>query len=129
MDSAQAPRIRYREPTTTSNCPFFLHHKLTYAGKDSAIMQALKFFLAILSAAVQLQAQHTLLPSSGMHPIELANLNRHLEVFTPPGEYLIYLKPGHTISQHLKAIGKDLSPHFRRYWEDFEIFERAHYII
>lgn len=92
-------------------------------------MQLLKLFLAILSVAVRLQARHTLLPRSEMHPIKPPNLDWHLKVFTPLDEYLIYLKPGYTISQHLQTIGKDLGPHIRRHWEDFEIFERAHYII
>ncbi|KAH0289600.1 hypothetical protein M436DRAFT_55518 [Aureobasidium namibiae CBS 147.97] len=92
-------------------------------------MQLLKLFMAILSVAARLQATHTLLPPSEMHPIEPPDLDWHLAVFTPPDEYLVYLKPGYTISQHLQTIGKDLSPHIRRHWEDFEIFERAHYII
>lgn len=92
-------------------------------------MQVLQIFLVILSVTVRLQAMHTLLPPSEMHPIEPADLDWHLKVFTPPDEYLVYLEPGYTISQHLKTIGRDLSPHIRRYWEDFEIFERTHYVI
>ena len=92
-------------------------------------MRAFKPLLIILSAAVQLQAMHTLLPPSEMHPIEPADLNWHLKVFTPPDEYLIYLRPGYTISQHLETIGTHLSPRIRRHWEDFDIFEHAHYIV
>jgi hypothetical protein len=64
-----------------------------------------------------------------MHPIEPADLNWHLKVFTPSDEYMIILQPGYTISSHFSTIGKDLSPHIRRRWEDFEIFEHAHYIV
>lgn len=92
-------------------------------------MQAIKVPLVILSAAVGLQAKHTLLPPTEIHPIEPADLNWHLKMFTPPDEYLIYLRPGYTISQHLETIGTHLSPRIRRHWEDFDIFERAHYVV
>ena len=64
-----------------------------------------------------------------MHPISPPDLNWHLKVFTPVDEYAVYLQPGYTITSHFSTIGKDLSPHIRRRWEDFEIFEYAHYII
>lgn len=92
-------------------------------------MQVLKYVTAILVPAIQLRAIATLLPPTSMHPIQPANLNWHLKVFTPPDEYLVHLKPGYTLSQHFETIGKDLTPHFRRCWDDFEIFESAHYIV
>jgi hypothetical protein len=90
-------------------------------------MKTLLFFLHIFSAIMSLHA--SLLPPSEMHPISPPDLTWHLKVFTPPDEYLIYLSPHYTISSHFSTIGKDLSPHIRRRWEDCEIFEHAHYII
>lgn len=92
-------------------------------------MQILKFSLAILFATVPLQAKRTLLPPSEMHPIEPANLDWHMKVFTPVDEYEIHLKPGYSIKDHFKKIGKDLSQHIRRRWETPEDFDYVHYII
>jgi hypothetical protein len=92
-------------------------------------MHALKYILVIFSAIVQLHAKHTLLPPSEMHPIEPADLNWHMKVFTPPNEYAIYLKPGYSIKDHMETIGKDLSAKIRQRWEDPEIFEHAHFVI
>jgi hypothetical protein len=52
-----------------------------------------------------------------------------MKVSTPPDEYMIFLSPSYTITSHFSTINKDLSPHIRRRWEDFEIFEHAHYVI
>ncbi|CAD0084655.1 unnamed protein product [Aureobasidium vineae] len=92
-------------------------------------MHALKIFLAILSATVPLQAIQTLLPPSQMHPIEPANLDWHMKVYTPPHQYEVHLKPGYTIEQHFETIGKDLGSQIRRRWEDPEDFEYAQFII
>jgi hypothetical protein len=92
-------------------------------------MGILLFFLYISSTIIPLHATQTLLPPSSMHPISPPDLSWPLKVFTPPDEYLIYLVPHYTISSHFSTIGKDLSPHIRRRWEDFEIFECSHYIV
>jgi hypothetical protein len=92
-------------------------------------MHALKYILVVFSAIVQLQAKHTLLPPSEMHPIEPADLNWHMKVSTPPNEYAIYLKPGYSIKDHMETIGKDLSAKIRRRWEDPEIFDYVRFVI
>ena len=92
-------------------------------------MQVLRCFLTILSITVPLPAMRTLLPPSEMHPIEPANLDWHMKVFTPADEYEIHLKPGYSIKDHFKTIGKDLSQHMRRRWETPEDFDYVHYII
>ncbi|CAD0110899.1 unnamed protein product [Aureobasidium uvarum] len=64
-----------------------------------------------------------------MHPIEPANSDWHLKVYTPPDQYEIHLKPGYTIAQHFETIGKDLSQQIKRRWEDPEDFEYVHFLI
>lgn len=92
-------------------------------------MQLLKALFFILFTALPLHATHTLLPPSAMHPIEPANLNWHLKVYTPPDEYEIHLTPGYTISKHFETIGKDLSHRIRRRWEDPEDVDFVHFLI
>jgi hypothetical protein len=92
-------------------------------------MHALKCLLVVFSAVVQLQATCTLLPPSEMHPIEPADLDWHMKVFTPPNEYDIYLRPGYSIKDHMETIGKDLSKQIRRRWEDPEDFDYVHFVI
>jgi hypothetical protein len=92
-------------------------------------MQTLNFVLAVFSTILPLQATHLLLPLSSMHPISPPNLDWHMKVSTPPDEYMIFLSPSYTITSHFSTINKDLSPHIRRHWEDFEIFEHSHYVI
>ena len=92
-------------------------------------MQVHKLLLVIIAAAIRLQATRTLLPPSQMHPIEPASMDWHMEVFTPPHEYEVHLKPGYTIDEHLETINKDLNQHIRHRWEDLDLFEHSHYLI
>jgi hypothetical protein len=95
-------------------------------------MHTIIFLLAIFSLVHSLQATaatRPLLPLASMHPITPPDLDWHMKVYTPPDEYTIYLCPGYTIANHLQTIGKDLSPHILRRWEDVEIFENGHYLI
>ncbi|CAD0090235.1 unnamed protein product [Aureobasidium mustum] len=72
---------------------------------------------------------YTLLPPPEMHPIEPANLDWHMEVYTPLDTYEIHLQPGYTIAEHFTTIGKDLSPHIKRRWDDPEDFEDVSFTI
>jgi hypothetical protein len=118
--------------STTTNSYLFCILIDTITQLKSTIMHTIIFLLAIFSLVHSLQATaaiRPLLPLASMHPITPPDLNWHMKVYTPPNEYTIYLSPGHTIEAHLKTIGKDLSPHILRRWEDAEIFEHGHYLI